>query len=255
VYNLFQMKKLKDKVAVITGGSSGIGLGTAKLFAENGAKVTITGRNKETLENAAAQIGNGAIGLVNDVAKVETIDSLYKKVHETFGKIDVLVVNAGIYNAVPLVDFTEKLFDEMIATNFKGAFFSVQKALPYLNDGASIILTGSTASHVALPKVSVYGATKAALGSLAKNISLELLDRKIRVNVISPGPIDTPVFDRIGGTKDEVAALKLAYAAAIPVKRMGTVEEIAQGFLYLASDDSSFMLGSELLIGGGRGTL
>lgn len=249
------MKKLENKVAVITGGNSGIGLATATLFAAQGAKVTITGRNQQTLDKAVAQIGNNAVGLVSDTADFSKINELYQKVSSSAGKIDVLVINAGVYVTGPLADYTEEMFDQTSDINFKGVFFSVQKALPYLNDGASIILTGSTVSDKGMQTIAAYAATKAAVRSLARSFSAELLDRRIRVNVLSPGPIDTPVFERGGATAEEIAGAKAYMAQATPVKRLGTTAEMAQGFLYLASDDSKFMVGGELLLDGGLRTL
>jgi len=177
------MKKLQNKVAVILGANGGIGLETARLFAEEGAKVVITGRNKETLNEAVVAIGNGAIGIQTDVTDLDSIDNLYKQIEEKSGKIDVLVVNAGIFKGAPLTVFTPDLFDEIIGVNFKGVFFSVQKSLPYLNDGSSIVLTSSTVAETAMANASAYSATKAAIRSLARSFSLELLDRKIRVNI------------------------------------------------------------------------
>ncbi len=190
------MKKLENKVAVVTGGNSGIGLAAAKLFARHGAKVAITGRNETTVDEAVNLIGHESLGLVSDVADVKNIDAAYKKIADAFGKIDVLVVNAGVAIFVPLADFTEEMFDTTSNINFKGAFFSVQRALPYLNDGASVIITSSAVSNKALATASAYAATKAAVTSLARGLSAELLDRKIRVNVLSPGPVETPIFGR-----------------------------------------------------------
>lgn len=249
------MKKLENKVAVVTGGNSGIGFATAQLFAQQGAHVTITGRNRRTLDSAVNQIGGDAIGLASNTADLAQIESLYQHVDKTYGKIDVLVINAGVYVTGPINEYTEEMFDQTSDINFKGVFFSVQKALPYLNDGASIILTGSTVSDKGLATIAAYAATKAAVRSLARSFSAELLDRNIRVNVLSPGPVDTPVFERGGASKEEVAGTKAYMAQATPVKRMGFPEEMAQGFLYLASDDSKFMVGGELLLDGGLRTL
>jgi NAD(P)-dependent dehydrogenase (short-subunit alcohol dehydrogenase family) len=248
------MKKLENKVAVITGGNSGIGLETAKLFALEGAKVAISGRNALTLADAIAEIGHGAIGIKADVANLNDIDNLYKEVAAKFGNFDVLVVNAGIFKGAPLADFTEELYDEVVDINLKGAFFSVQKALPYLNDGASIIITSSTVNEKAMLSGSAYAATKAAVHSLARSFSAELLDRNIRVNVLSPGPIETPIFERLGAPQDVIDGMKEGLAASTPIKRLGTSLEMAKGFLYLASDDSSYMLGAELLLDGGYKT-
>jgi NAD(P)-dependent dehydrogenase (short-subunit alcohol dehydrogenase family) len=245
------MKKLENKVAVVTGGNSGIGLAAAKLFAQHGAKVAITGRNETTVDAAINSIGHESIGLVSDVADINNIDAAYKKVADAFGKIDVLVVNAGVAIFVPLADFTEEMFDTTSNINFKGAFFSVQRALPYLNDGASIIITSSGVSNKGMATASAYAATKAAVTSLARGFSAELLDRKIRVNVLSPGPIETPIFGRNGASAEEIDGMKAYMAEITPIKRLGTVEEIAEGFLYLASDDSKFMVGGDLVLDGG----
>jgi NAD(P)-dependent dehydrogenase (short-subunit alcohol dehydrogenase family) len=242
------MNKLQNKVAVITGGNSGIGLATAKLFAEQGAKVAITGRNKKTIDEAIFEIGKASIGLVSDVSDLNSIDA-------TFGKIDVLVVNAGVFIAAPLADYTEEMFDQTSDINFKGVFFTIQKALPHLNDGASIVITASTVAHKGFATTAAYSASKAAVRSLARTLSAELLDRNIRVNVLSPGPIDTPIFSRGGASEEEANGTKAHFASGIPAKRLGTPEEMAAGFLYLASDDSKFMIGGELLLDGGAATL
>jgi NAD(P)-dependent dehydrogenase (short-subunit alcohol dehydrogenase family) len=250
------MKKLQDKVTVILGGNSGIGLEAAKLFALEGAKVAIAGRNEQALDNALLAIGHESISQRVDVTDVETIESFYKTVTTKWGKIDVLAVNAGVFKGAPLGDFTPALFDEIISINFKGAFFSVQKALPYLKDGASIVLTSSTVAETAMADASAYSATKAAIRSLARSFSLELLDRKIRVNVLSPGPIDTEMISsKLEASNEAVAAVREGLTNLTPIKRLGTAQEIAKGFLFLASDDSSYMLGSELLMDGGVRTL
>ena len=245
------MKKLENKVAVVTGGNSGIGLAAAKLFAQHGAKVAITGRNEATVDAAINTIGHESIGLVSDVADIKNIDAAYQKVADAFGKIDVLVVNAGVAIFVPLADFTEEMFDTTSDINFKGAFFSVQRALPYLKDGASVIITSSGVSNKGMATASAYAATKAAVTSLARGLSAELLDRKIRVNVLSPGPIETPIFGRNGASAEEIDGMKAYMADITPIKRLGNVEEIAEGFLYLASDDSKFMVGGDLVLDGG----
>jgi NAD(P)-dependent dehydrogenase (short-subunit alcohol dehydrogenase family) len=245
------MKKLENKVTVITGGNSGIGLATAVLFAKEGAKVAITGRDAQTLANALAEIGNEAIGMVSDVTDLNQLADQYKNIHQSFGNIDVLIVNAGVYAGTLLSNFTEEMFDGISDTNFKGAFFSVQKALPYLNDGSSIILTSSAITTVGMPTTAAYAASKAAVNILAKSFSNELSSRKIRVNVISPGVIDTPIIGRGGVAPERIAAMKTGRASRTIIGRLGTAEEIAEGFLYLASDDSSYLIGSELLIDGG----
>lgn len=245
------MKKLENKVAVITGGNSGIGLSTAILFAQEGAKVAVTGRNQASLNSAVELIGNDAIGIVSDVSDLKNIEKSYQEVSSKLGKIDVLIVNAGIFLAGPLADFTEEQFDQTSDVNFKGAFFSVQRALPYLNDGASIVLTSTALNEKGLGIAAAYSGSKAAVRSLARSFSAELLGRNIRVNILSPGPIDTPIFGRGGGSAEEVDGTKGYFASINPSKRLGKPEEIAEGFLYLASDASKYMLGAELVLDGG----
>jgi len=245
------MKKLENKVAVVTGGNSGIGLATAILFANQGAKVAITGRDQSTLDSAVSEIGHSAIGIRNDVSNVDQIDAAYQQVAETFGKIDVLVVNAGIYIPGTLADYTEDQFDKSSDINFKGVFFSIQKVLPYLNNGASVIITSSSLGTMGIAGVSAYSATKAAVISLAKSFSAELADRAIRVNILSPGPVTTPIMTRDGATEEQFEQAKNYLSAKTVAGRMGTSEEIAEGFLYLASDDSKYMVGAELLLDGG----
>ncbi|SFT09594.1 SDR family oxidoreductase [Mucilaginibacter polytrichastri] len=250
------MKKLQNKIAVITGGNSGIGLATAKLFASEGAKVAITGRDQLSVQNAVSDIGSDSIGLVSDIENLAQIDDTYQHITAKFsGKIDILIVNAAVYITGPLTGYTEEMFDKTSDINFKGSFFSVQRALPYLNDGASIVLTGSTGAEKGNGKGAAYYATKAALRSLARSFSSELLDRNIRVNVVSPGPTETPAFERTGASPEQVLKVKEALISHTPAKRLAQPEEIAQAFLYLASDDSKYMLGSELLIDGGYRTL
>jgi NAD(P)-dependent dehydrogenase (short-subunit alcohol dehydrogenase family) len=250
------MKKLENKIAVVTGGNSGIGLAVAKLFAEEGAKVVITGRNPFSIRSAVIEIGHGSAGLVSDAGNVDCLTQTFEDITGKFdGKIDVLVVNAGVFITAPLANYTEAMFDETSDVNFKGAFFSVQRALPYLRDGASVILTGSTVAETAKINGAAFAATKAALRSLARSFSAELAERKIRVNVISPGPTDTPVFGRTGATAEQVDNAKKILVAHTPIGRLASPEEIAQTYLYVASDDSAYMLGAELVVDGGYRTL
>lgn len=244
--------KLTNKTALITGGSAGIGKAIAKLFVAEGAKVIITGRNLQTLNKAAEEIGNGTVAIQADSSNLADLDRLYKTIP---GKIDVLIANAAVYVLSPLANFTEEMFDKQSNTNFKGTFFTVQKSLPYLNDGGSVILLSSLVNAKGVPAHASYAATKAAVRSLGRSFSAELLDRRIRVNVLSPGPVDTDVFDSVTSSKEEAAGFKANMAAFTPVKRLGQVEEIAAGALFLASDDSSYMLGAELVIDGGAGSL
>ena len=250
------MKKLENKIAVVTGGNSGIGLAVAKLFASQGAKVVITGRDPVSIRSAVTAIGHGSAGLVSDSSNVDCLTQTFEDITGKFeGKIDVLVVNAGVYITAPLASYTEEMFDQTSDVNFKGAFFSVQRALPYLKDGASIILTSSTVAETAKINGAAFAATKAALRSLARSFSAELLPRNIRVNVVSPGPTDTPVFGRTGATEIQVENAKKALIEHTPLKRLASAAEIAESYLYLASDDSRYMLGSELVIDGGFRTL
>jgi NAD(P)-dependent dehydrogenase (short-subunit alcohol dehydrogenase family) len=257
--NLKQAKnmslKLENKVAVITGGSAGIGLATAKLFAAQGAKVAITGRNQKNLDKAVAAIGNGAIGIQSDSASLPDLDRLYFTVEEKLGRIDVLIANAAVYMLAPLADFTEEMFDKQSNVNFKGTFFTVQKALPYLNDGAAIVLLSSVVSEKGFPNHASYAATKAAIRSMGRSFSAELLSRGIRVNVLTPGPVDTNVFAQVTSTQEEADALKATMGGFTPIKRVGKPEEIAAAALYLSTPESAFMVGAELLVDGGLRSL
>ena len=248
-------EKLKNKVAIITGGSAGIGLATAKLFTAEGAKVAITGRNLSNLNNAVAEIGGDTIGIQSDSGNLANIDRMFKQVHDTFGKVDILIANAAVYILAPLADFTEAMFDNQSNVNFKGTFFTVQKALPYLNDGAAIVLLSSVVNEKGFPNHASYAATKAAIRSMARSFSAELLPRGIRVNVITPGPVDTNVFATVTSTKEEADAFKESMAGVTPIKRIGKPEEIAAAALYLSSPESAFMVGAELLIDGGLRSL
>ncbi len=243
--------KLKNKVAVITGGNSGIGFATAKLFQEEGAKVIITGKRQEAVNTAVDELSGDAIGITTDASKIEEIQKLYKKVDDIYGKIDVLFLNAGVATFEPIEQVTEKTYDFQMNTNLKGLFFNIQKALPLLKDGGSIILTTSTADQKGFPNTSVYSATKAAVRNLARTLSAELLDRGIRVNSIAPGPIETPIFDKLGFPQEAVSKVKEQFTSMIPMKRMGSAEEVAKGALFLASGDSSYVAGIDLSVDGG----
>jgi len=242
-------KKLDGKVAVITGGSSGIGLATAKLFHDEGAKVIITGRNQEQLDTAANELG--VTGIKSDVALLSDIDNLYKEVKEKFGNIDILFLNAGIAPFVPLEHVNEEHYDSVMNINVKGLFFGVQKALPILNNNASIILTSSVVNKIGMARTSVYAASKAAVRSFARSMSAELVSKGIRVNVISPGPIDTPIFSKLEMNDEQMEEMKNGVIQMNPMKRFGKPEEIATTALFLASNDSSYMLGAEIDVDGG----
>jgi len=241
-----ESKKLQGKMAVITGGTSGIGLATAKLFVKEGAYVFITGRRQKELDAAVQAIGRNVAGVQGDVAKLADLDRLYEAVKKN-GRIDVVFANAGVAEFAPLGKITEQHFDKLFDINVKGTLFTVQKALPLMNDGGSIILNGSVASVKGTAAFGVYGATKAALRSFVRTWTSDLKDHHIRSNVISPGPTDTPVID--GQPADAIARI----VSTIPMGRMGKTEEIAKAALFLASDDSSFVTGIELFVDGGRG--
>lgn len=243
--------KLKEKVAVITGGNSGIGLAIAKEFKAQGAKVVIFGRNQETLDKAKSDIGDSVLAVQGDVRNIGDIERLYELTEEKFGKVDILVANAGMGRLVPVETTDEKLFDEISDINFKGLYFTVQKSIPHLNEGASIVLVSSVANQKGFPNFSVYSATKAAVRSLARSFSGELLGRGIRVNVLSPGPIETPIYSKLGLSEAEVEELGKTFQDMNPMKRFGTPEEMAKAVLFLASSDSSYVVGAELIADGG----
>lgn len=245
------MKKLEGKIAVITGGTTGIGQAAARLFHAEGARVFITGRSDKTLAEATKQLPADIAAIKSDASRLEDIDALAATLKAKAGRIDVLFVNAGIAKFLPIEQSTPQLFDEMFNTNVRGAFFTVQKLLPLIAKGGSIVLTTSIAADLGMATSSVYGATKAALSSMARTLSNELAPRGIRVNEVSPGPIETPIYDKMGMAAEQTSGFKDMMANLVPVKRMGTAEEVAKAALFLASDDSSFLLGSKIRIDGG----
>jgi NAD(P)-dependent dehydrogenase (short-subunit alcohol dehydrogenase family) len=244
-------KKLEGKIAVVTGGTSGIGLATAKRFAAEGAKVVVTGRRQDALDAAVKDIGGNAVGARGDVANLADLDRLYATVKEKHGRVDVLFANAGGGEFAPLGQITEEHFDKAFNNNVKGLLFSVQKALPLIPDGGSIILNASIVSIKGMEAFSVYSATKAAVRSFARTWTVDLKARKIRVNAISPGPIDTPAMDNLGATPEKTREFKAGMAAAVPLGRLGQPDEIAKVAVFLASDDSSYVTGIELFVDGG----
>jgi NAD(P)-dependent dehydrogenase (short-subunit alcohol dehydrogenase family) len=248
------MSKLKNKVTVVTGGNSGIGFGIAEAFKNAGAIGTITGRNETTLDVAVSALGKDFIAIKGDVTNSDDLENVFKKTAEKFGKIDALVVNAGgVVDGVAMGtinEVTEESYDSYMDLNLKSAYFTVQKALPYLNDGASVILIGSSAAHRAAPGMAIYAAAKAAIISLSKGLSLDLLPRKIRVNTLSPGSIDTPVFGKLV-PQEQLEQVKQIWIDITPVGRQGLPSDIGNAAVFLASDDSAFIVGTEILSDGG----
>ncbi|PYX33447.1 MAG: oxidoreductase [Acidobacteria bacterium] len=249
------MKRLEGKVAVVTGGNSGIGLATAIRFQEEGAKVAILGRSRKTLDEAVKTIGNGVVAVQGDVSNFADVDKLYAEVSQKLGKIDVLFVNAGVAKFVPFAETSESTYDEQFDINIKGAYFTIQKALPLLNDGASIILNTSVVDQKGTAGASAYAATKAALRSLARTTAAELAGRGIRVNTVAPGPIVTPILGRSGLPKEAVDEFAKGITAQIPMKRFGQPEEVAGAVAFLASQDASYITGVEINVDGGLGQI
>jgi len=245
------MKMLEGKVAVVTGGNSGIGLATAKRFVDEGAHVVITGRREKELEEAAISIGGNVTTVAGDVTRLEDLDRLYAVVKEKHGHIDVLFANAGWGEVAPLEVATEEHFDKTFDLNAKGTFFTVQKSLPLFKDGGSIILTASVANVRGDPAFSAYAAAKAAVRNFARGWTAELKDRKVRVNSMSPGPIETPALEKVGLTVEQVEQAVAHFASQVPLGRRGKAEEIAAAVLFLASDESSFITGIDLAVDGG----
>jgi len=243
--------RFNNKVVVVTGGSSGIGLATAKAFSQAGAAVFITGRRQEALDAAVKQIGGRVTAVRADMTKLDDIDRLYDAVQQKHAQIDVLFANAGGGEMVPLGAISEAHYQRTFDTNVKGVLFTVQKALPLLKDGAAVVLTGSTAGASGTPAFSVYSATKAALRNFARSWILDLKDRHIRVNVVSPGPIDTAGLDEVFGGGAQAQGTKDYLAGLIPTGRVGKPEEVAKAVLFLASEEASFVNGAELFVDGG----
>jgi NAD(P)-dependent dehydrogenase (short-subunit alcohol dehydrogenase family) len=245
------MGRFDGKVALVTGGNSGIGLGTAKAFAREGAAVVITGRDEASLNAAAAEIGGGALALKADVSRLPEIDRAMAAVRDRFGKIDALFVNAGVGKFLPFEQVTEAFYDETMAINLKGVFFTVHKALPLLGPGSAVVLNASINAHKGMPGTTVYGATKAAVLNLARTMAADLVGRGIRVNAVSPGPVESAILGRAGLSSSELKQTKDWILGQVPLKRFGRPEEIAEAVLYLCSPAAAFVVGADLVIDGG----
>lgn len=243
------MNSLKNKVAVVTGGNSGIGFASARLLKENGANVIITGRSAERVKAAAAELG--VTGFVADTSDLKQIENLAAKVKEQFGKVDVLFINAGVLAPQPVGGVTEEVFDYQMDINFKGSVFTLENFIPILNSGASVITLSSVAAYTGTPGLAIYGASKAALNSYTRTAAIDLAQKNSRINVINPGPTDTAIFSKLGIPEEHTTAMKENTRKEIPLKRLGKPEEVAQLVLFLASDSSSFITGSEINIDGG----
>jgi NAD(P)-dependent dehydrogenase (short-subunit alcohol dehydrogenase family) len=248
-------KRFEGKVVVVTGGNSGIGLATAKLFHDEGAKVAISGRDQKTLDEAVKTIGAGTLAVKADVSKLADIDKFYAQVSTKFGKIDAIFANAGVGKFAPASESNEAFFDELFDINVKGMYFTLQKALPLLNDNAGIVLNASVVATKGFPGASVYAATKAAVRSLARTFAAELVGRNIRVNVVSPGPIETPIFGRTGMPQAAIDEFANQIKTSNPMKRFGTPDEVGHAVLFLASSEASYITGVDLNVDGGAGQL
>lgn len=249
------MHRLKGKRALITGGTSGIGLETAREFLSEGARVAITGHSPATLEAARKELGSDVLVIASDASDAAAQRLVASAVRDAFGALDVLFVNAGTVDMRPFDQIESDAFDRSIAINIKGPFFLIQALLPVFANPASIVLNGSVNAHVGMPNTTVYGACKAALISLAKTLSGELIARGIRVNVVSPGPIETPLYGKLGFSGEQLKTVSASIAKQVPLGRFGKPSEIAQAVVFLASDESGFAVGSEIMIDGGMGTL
>ena len=243
--------RFKDKVCVVIGGNSGIGLSTARGFAAEGGRVAVTGRDRKTLDAALAELGEGAVALRSDVGSIADSEAAMAAIGSRFGHIDALVVNAGIGEFAPAEAITPEMWDRVHDVNLRGCFFAAQKALPLMAEGGSIVFTGSIGSVLAVPGNAVYAASKAGLRAVARILAAELTARKIRVNLVSPGPTETPIINRSGVPPEAVDGLRQVMINAVPMKRMGEPEEIARAILFLSSSEASFITGIDLFVDGG----
>lgn len=249
------MNRFANKSILVTGGSSGIGLAAARAFADEGARVVITGRDATALSNAVSQLGSRAIALRNDAGSVAEARQLGRDLAAQSIQLDGVFINAGSAKFAPFDAVDETLWDQTFDTNVKGAYFQLQALLPLLNSGASIVINGSINAHIGMPNSSVYAASKAALITLARTLSAELLPRGVRVNVVSPGPVATPLYGKLGMDKETLEATAAQIQAQVPLGRFGTPEEIASTVLHLASPESAFIVGSEIIVDGGMSQL
>lgn len=245
------MGKLDGQIAVITGGSSGIGLATAQLFVKEGAEVVITGRRQAALDEAVELIGPKATAMRGDITELDDLDRIFEAVGERYGRVDVLVANAAHVELVPIEQVTPEHFDKTFNTNARGTLFTVKKALPLLQDGSRVVLLSSAATANGIPEYVTYAATKAAIRSFGRTLAADLKQRGIRVNVLSPGVTETPILDGQVSTQEEADVLREKFVQMIPIGRLGRVEEIATGILFLSCDDSSYMIGNDLFVSGG----
>jgi NAD(P)-dependent dehydrogenase (short-subunit alcohol dehydrogenase family) len=249
------MRRLEGKTALITGGTTGIGRATAELFIQEGARVAITGQNAERVAEAAAALGHGTLGLRADASSASDMADVAKRLQAEFGGLDIVFANAGIAHPRPLGDVDEAHIDQQFNVNVKGVIYTVQKLLPILRKPASIVLTASTVAELGTAGMSVYAATKAAVRSLARTLSAELSPQGVRVNVVSPGPIETPIFGKMGLPQAAVDEWAASIQGKVPMARFGQASEVAKAVLFLASDDSSYMLGENVLVDGGMATV
>lgn len=249
------MGRLSGKRALITGGTSGIGLETARQFLQEGARVAVTGTNPETLEAARKELGDGAIVIKADAADVAGQKAVAEAVRQAFGGLDILFVNAGIAQLKPIEAWDEAGFDRLFAINVKGPYFLIQALLPILANPASIVLNTSVNAHIGMPQSSVYGASKAALQSLIRTLSGELIGRGIRLNAVSPGPVATPLYGKLGFSEADLKNVAETIKGKVPAGRFGAPSEIAKAVVFLASDEAAYTVGSEIMIDGGMGTL
>jgi NAD(P)-dependent dehydrogenase (short-subunit alcohol dehydrogenase family) len=247
------MNKLEGKIALITGGTSGIGLAAARLFRQQGAQLVLTGRDPGRIAEVAEEFGTAATVLRSEAGKLDDIDALMAQVRQLHGRLDVLFLNAAVTNPAPIEQMTEAMFDEVVNVNFKGEFFTIQKALPLMGEGSSIVVTTSLTNRTGSPAFSVYGASKAALRSMVQALGLALIPRGIRINAVCPGPIDTGGFQRLPLPPEVHGAVKAEISGRSPIKRFGTPEEVAKVALFLACSDSAYIVGEEIVVDGGIG--